>query len=73
MIVAPFGDRAFEIVADDARHGRKATVQVTSHGASMGDETYNKMLATRRAAALQDELRRQGLDSRQIDSINIIF
>jgi hypothetical protein len=42
-------------------------------GAGMGDETYNKMLATRRAAALQDELRRQGSDSRQIDSINIIF
>jgi hypothetical protein len=38
-----------------------------------GDETYNKMLATRRAAALQDELRRQGLDSRQIDNINITF
>ena len=48
-------------------------VDLEIDGAGMGDETYNKMLATRRAAALQDELRRQGLDSRQIDSINIIF
>jgi hypothetical protein len=28
---------------------------------------------TRRAEALRDELRRHGLDSRQIDSINITF
>ncbi|HLM11057.1 MAG TPA: OmpA family protein [Reyranella sp.] len=71
--LSPLAANTLRSIADDARHGRETTVQVTSHGAGMGDETYNKMLATRRAAALQDELRRQGLDSRQIDSINIIF
>ena len=60
-------------VADDARHGRKTTVQVASHCASVGDETYNKALATRRTEVLKDELKRQGLDSRQMENISIMF
>jgi hypothetical protein len=71
--LSPAAAGTLRSVADDARYGRKATVQLTSHGAGTGNEGYNKALAIRRADALKDELRRQGLDSRQIDNINISF
>lgn len=60
-------------VANDARHGRKTTVRVASHGSGAGDEAYNRTLAARRTDALRNELKRQGLNSRQIDSINVTF
>jgi outer membrane protein OmpA-like peptidoglycan-associated protein len=71
--ISPVAAAAIRQAADDARRGRAASIQVTSHAAGAGSESYNKALALRRANAVKDELQRQGLDSRQITAVQITF
>lgn len=66
--ISPVAAAAIRQAADDVRNRRPATVRVA--GQSDDDD---RSLADRRAAAVKDELARQGLDDRQMSQVAITF
>jgi hypothetical protein len=69
--ISPVAVGVIRQAAAEARLGRAVSLRITGQTDGVGDETYNKALALRRANAIKDELSRQGLDSSQIAAVAI--
>ena len=66
--ITPQAAAAIKTAADEVRSGRNVRVEIIGHTDSSGQEPYNMGLSMRRAAAVRNELLRNGVDPQNIGS-----